>query len=303
MPLPNFFIVGAMKAGTTSLYYYLREHPDAYLSPVKEPKFFAYDASDPEHQKEALKNFPITTMEAYLKLFSRVSNEKAIGEASVTYLRSRVASAAIRTHVPDAKIIISLRNPIDRAISLYTQRVRNGRDERELNEAFQTNEPWILSSLYHEDVKRYLETFGRNQVKILLFEEFKANSLAVVKDMFNFLDIDETFTPDISIHHNPGRMPRSRALKTLERLYKTSPRLTRVVRATTPVRLRRRITDVASTPMETTTLLSDDMRHRMTAFYHEDIMNLQDLIEIDLHGWLDEGARANPTASYTAIGP
>jgi hypothetical protein len=291
LPLPNFFIIGAMKGGTTSLYFYLKEHPDVYMSPLKEPKFFAYDPHNPEHREKANKTFPITSMKAYLRLFNGVSNEKAVGEASVTYLRSRIAATAIHTHVPGAKLIVSLRNPVDRALSLYTMNARSGRETRELNEALhealRTNETWIRSGMYYEDLNHYLNVFGKSKVKILLFDDLKTNVVGVMKDVFSFIDVDDHFVPDVSIRHNPGMVTKSKAIRGLEKLYKRNPRMKLLVRSLTPYKLRRGITKFGRKDVELTTTISSDIRYRLVNFYHADILRVQDLIGRDLRSWLN----------------
>lgn len=290
MPLPNFFIIGASKAGTTSLYFYLKEHPEVYMSPFKEPKFFAYDPSNAEHRGDE-KTFPFTTMEAYRRLFSGVSNEKAIGEASVGYLHNETARTAIKAHIPDAKIIVSLRNPVDRAASVYLQNTRRRGELRAVHEAFQTSEGWVRSGLYYESVRDYMGDFGRSRVKVLLFDDLKANSLRVMKDVYDFLEVDEEFNPDVSVHHNPGRVTQSETIRKLDQLYIKSPRLSLMAHTLLPYRLRRRLAMLGRKNVEVGTLLPDDDRHRMADFYHEDILKLQDLVRIDLTGWLDENGR------------
>jgi hypothetical protein len=293
MPLPNFLIIGAMKAGTTSLYFYLKEHPDVYMSPLKQPNYFAYGPGNPKHLEKAHKSFPITSMEAYLRLFNGVSNEKAVGEASVAYLRSRTATAAIHAHIPGAKLIVSLRNPVDRAISLYTMRVSSGSETRELNaalhEAFRADEPWIRGGMYYEHIKRYLDVFGGSKVKILLFDELKTNPRSVMKDVFNFIDVDDHFIPDVSIRHNPGMVTKSKSIRGLKTLYKKNARMKFLVRSLIPYRLRRQIATVGhKAPKSSTSVLSEDIRRRMVNFYSEDVLKLQELIGRDLDGWLKE---------------
>src|SRR5258708_108403 len=146
--LPNFFIVGAPKAGTTSLYYYLGQHPDVYMSPVKEPNYFAEEIrlcnigaqwqDWAQRENDSLQQYLLGPMQEkrfggivsnwtdYLKLFQNVNGEKAIGEASVCYLWSRTAARNIASTTPNAKIIMVLRNPVDRAFSQYKQAVASG---------------------------------------------------------------------------------------------------------------------------------------------------------------------------------
>jgi len=140
--LPNFFIVGAAKSGTTSLYHHLCQHLDVFMSPVKEPHYFSRDVGVRSFKADDTKSifanlrgyidfilksrFYILNFEKYKRLFSNVKNEKAIGEASVSYLVSKVAAEEIYKFNPDAKIIIILRNPVKRAFSHWLMDLRIG---------------------------------------------------------------------------------------------------------------------------------------------------------------------------------
>jgi hypothetical protein len=102
--LPNFFIIGAAKSGTTSLYHYLRQHPEIFMSPVKEPRYFALAGHPLDFRgpgDERLRQLTTTTLDAYLQLFAGVRNEPAVGEASVLYLHHEDAAEAIAHHVPE----------------------------------------------------------------------------------------------------------------------------------------------------------------------------------------------------------
>ena len=118
MTLPNFIIIGAAKAGTTALYWYLAEHPDVFMSPVKETFYFAYGvdaAGKLLYGDPAVHRFPVKTLSAYEALFARANGALAIGEASPIYLECPQAAERIRAVIPDARLICSLRHPVDRA--------------------------------------------------------------------------------------------------------------------------------------------------------------------------------------------
>ncbi|WP_353686678.1 sulfotransferase [Thermodesulfovibrio sp. 3462-1] len=204
--IPNFFIVGAQKAGTTSLYEYLKEHPEIYMSPVKEPHYFAKDL-DYENMRRDMKRTTIfiRTLEEYLELFNGVKNEKAIGEASPSYLYSKVAAYEIKKFNPDAKVIMILRDPVERAYSHYLMNLRDGLTSEKdfikevLSDLKKPKKGWGIShlyielGLYYEQVKRYLDTFPKDNVKILLYEDFKLNTYEVIKDIFSFLGVENNF--------------------------------------------------------------------------------------------------------------
>src|SRR5215210_1748036 len=133
--LPNFLVIGAGKSGTTSLYHYLRQHPDVYMSPVKEPLFFAaeggrirFPGPDGRMISRAANPGAVTRMKDYRALFAGVSGKKAVGEASPQYLYTPEAPLRIKHYVPEAKLIAVLRNPVERAYSAFLHRTRLGRE-------------------------------------------------------------------------------------------------------------------------------------------------------------------------------
>ncbi|NEO53881.1 MAG: sulfotransferase [Okeania sp. SIO3B5] len=129
MSMPNFLMIGAPKAGTTSLYEYLKQHPQVYLSEIKEPHFFSFEGRTQGFNDPSRANFirkKVTKIEDYKKLFEEVKDEVAIGEASTSYIYIPEAVERIKKYVPDVKIIAILRNPADRAFSHYLQHRKNG---------------------------------------------------------------------------------------------------------------------------------------------------------------------------------
>src|SRR5262245_10433773 len=132
MRLPNFFLIGARKAGTTSLYHYLDQHPDIYLSPLKEPTYFAPEAVQPSTAEESelrawiagpmlekRQHGTVRDWADYVQLFRNARSEKAIGEGSVAYLGSTTAPGRIKAFNPDARVLVILRNPVDLLFSFY----------------------------------------------------------------------------------------------------------------------------------------------------------------------------------------
>ena len=237
--LPNFFIVGAAKSGTTSLYWYLSNHPDIYMSPIKEPNFFAKDLKINDfvgNYREPLlfdlkKYFSndklpfvhiayIRDLEVYLKLFKNVRNKSVLGEASTSYLFSKVAAREIHRFNPSSKILIILRNPVDRAFSHYLMNLQLGLTDNTdfLSEFFEdlqkTEKGWGIShlylelGLYYEQVKRYLDFFTNKNVKIVLYEDFKSQPEKVLKEIFCFLGVKRDIFIDFSKKFNVSTFPK-----------------------------------------------------------------------------------------------
>jgi hypothetical protein len=205
---PNFFIVGAANSGTTSLYGYLKQHPDVFMPALKEPHYFAQ--LTPSRDQRFLRTI-IRDEPAYLRLFHRAQHYRAIGEASPSYLWEPNAPYRIRRAIPHAKIIILLRDPVERAYSHYLMDVREGLQELPFREALQRDwtqgkKGWSVShlyielGLYAEQVRRYLEVFGPERVLILMFDELTKSALngkSMVADVLAFLDLDVAPLADI----------------------------------------------------------------------------------------------------------
>lgn len=214
--LPNFFIAGAARSGTTSMWRYLQQHPDIFMPDdifSKEPSFFC----------EYRNHFGIEDRNEYLKLFAGAGSRRMIGEASGPYLTSPESPGLIQREIPNARFVIMLRNPADRAYSLYKWMHQYGFEKlpsfqgalgaekvRFDNEHFKKNNGqyyynflYFLSGLYHDQVKRFFDTFGRSQVHVIIFEEFKQDALNMVRQTYAFLGVDPSFMPKIEIH-NPG---------------------------------------------------------------------------------------------------
>jgi Sulfotransferase domain len=216
---PNFLLVGAAKAGTTSLHDYLGQHPDIFMSRSKEPFFFTRDWG-PKNLKE------------YLELFADAIGKKAIGESSTGYLYSEESPKWIKSVLGNVRIIILLRNPAERAFSLYSWMVREGFEDaqsfaealkreilRQSDASFRRTCPqfypdylYFTTGLYTEQVRRYLDIFGTTNVRIHLFEDLVSDPLCVCRDIFTFLEVNGDFTPRINIQ-NRGRVPVSISLQ------------------------------------------------------------------------------------------
>lgn len=214
--MPNFLIVGAAKSGTTSLYHYLRQHPDIFMPEWKELSLFIGDPFGPLHK--------VKKPYYYSKVFSKAQNQTAVGEASTSYLFDEASPKIIKEKLGSIKIIISLRNPVAMSYSLYNHQVRReGETAENFEEALTKEEDrhkdpkfrkkcygwhanyyYYQRGLYYQQVKRYLDTFGKEKVLIIIFEELISKPLRVVKNTYRFLGVDDTFVPDIKIHNPAG---------------------------------------------------------------------------------------------------
>jgi hypothetical protein len=208
MALPSFLIIGAPRAGTTSLYHYLRQHPDVYMSPVKEARYFWYEGLPEGHSLTR-------NRQAYERLFDGVTSQRAIGEASPQYLSSATAPERIAADIPAARLIVSLRNPADRAYSSYLGALREGRERRSVEAALQPGTRYCANSLYHDALTRYLDRFDRSRIKVIVFDDFAANPHGVLREIHDFLQIDGELVPDVRKRHSRAGVPRLHAANVL----------------------------------------------------------------------------------------
>lgn len=300
MVMPNFLIIGAAKAGTTALYEYLRQHPQIYMSPVKETNFFALEGEKVDFRgpgdQEAINSFSITDLESYILQFQGVSNEIAIGEASPLYLYSSKAPERIKFYIPHAKLIAILRHPVERAYSSFLHLGRDGREPlidfaqalREEKARIENNweHIWHYQQMgfYYTQLKRYYDIFDRSQIKVYLYEDFKTRPFSILQDIFRFLGVDETFIPDMSIKANVSGIPKKKVMHDF--LTKPNPIKT-ILKPFFPARLRQRIVTDLKNRNLVKPELSPEIRKQLIQMYREEILKLQDLIQRDLSKWLE----------------
>jgi hypothetical protein len=302
--MPNFLILGAMKAGTTSLYHYLQQHPQVYMSPIKEPNFFALEgrkldfngAEGREWINDRIKREFVTNIAEYRALFEEASSETAIGEASTMYLYSPEAPGRIKHYIPKANLITILRNPVERAYSAFLYMCRDSREPlSDFSEALRAEETrmrnnweWIWhyknAGFYYVQLKRYFDVFDQDQIKVYLYEDLRTDTPHVLQSIFKLLKVDDTFTPDTSLRHNLSGVPKNRALFS----YIRGPNVVKSVRKPLlPKELRRRISaKLQSRILVEAPSLAPAIRRELIELYRDDILRLEGLIERDLSGWL-----------------
>lgn len=286
--LPNFIIIGAPKAGTTSLYHYLSEHPQVFMSDPKEVNFFSGEEIDAQglyYNYNKTKSF-----EEYKELFSDCSTEKAIGEGSVSYLFYPKTPEKIKEVLPDVKTIVLLRNPLERGYSHYLMDYRLGLVDLSYDEiVYKSTEhknldlyyqQYVSLGLYYEQIKRYLDTFGEEQVKIYLQEDLRNNSEKVISDLYDYLEIDQSYVPDTNKEHNSFSMPKSGLIHKLYSSYFLRTILSRFIPSNMKEFLFNTFFERTKKPK-----MNQETKAYLLNLYKPDIQNLEKLIDRNLSDW------------------
>lgn len=298
--LPNFYIAGGARGGSTSLFAYCKAHPQIFMSQIKEPNFFSYGYGKVPYAGPGKKRFYETSIKdltTYQALFGQAGNALAVGEASINYMLHPEACAGIRATSPDAKLIFTLRQPVERAWSSF-QRSRSGgaekepdfltawRDDNRRRAAGHWSDIHRYKSLYGQHLKIWFSTFPREQIKIILFDDLRADTKAVMREVFTFLGVNPDFEPDTSIIHNQtGEI----ANPVLRKLWFGTTRLRARLAPLLPLTWRGLFFPLIARsqnikrPKER---LHPDLKMMLTKELREDILSLQDLIGRDLSIWL-----------------
>jgi hypothetical protein len=299
---PNFFIVGAPRSGTTAMYEYLKQHPEIFMSQLKEPQFFGSDLI-----RTPKAPFYRHDIKRYLALFAPAGNAKVVGEGSTLYLKSREAASEIKEFSPSAKVIIMLRNPVDLLYSLHSFALNYGSeviedfegaldaetDRKKLLRVPDSCE--IVDGLFYrerakfkEPVERYFKVFGQGNVHVIVYDDLRNNTPKVYAETLQFLGVSTDFQPEFNVVHENRRI-RSRALRYIWR--RRSGGVHRVVFEYSPPWLSRRMVKtlkwVYSRPAPRTPI-NAELRRRLQGEFKGEIEQLSELLQRDLTHWVKE---------------
>jgi len=301
--LPDFLVVGAAKAGTTALHEYLGQHPEVFLPAHQEPSFFAFEGQQvafrgPGDSQAAVNRTAVASLQEYQALFAPARADTVRGEVSPIYLYWPGTAERIRGRLPNTKICVILRDPVDRAFSSYMHAVREGKEPSSDFMTAVEAEPrritenwgflWRYTDLGHypSQLRRYFEAFPREQVHVALYDDLRVDALGLCQRLFAFLGVDPSFRPDTGVRHNVSGQPRSRTLHTL---FRRDGLLGELARAVAPVlgrdRLRRTQVRLTTANLETQTL-PPDHRAELVARFRPEVEELAEMLGRDLSAWL-----------------
>jgi len=284
--LPNFLVIGAMKSGTTSLFHYLQAHPHAYLSPLKEVEFFVEETN----WKRGF--------DWYRAQFAGAPPDAtAIGEASTAYTKypeHRGVPERIATHLPDARLIYVVRDPIERIRSHYQHRVMAGAERRPAEVAVLEDERYLNCSRYAMQVDRYLEHVDRDRLLLVRSEDLRATRVETMRSIYAFLGLDPNVTPDAldrEFYRSEERATYPPVAwwvrRTVKRYVPAGKRVKELIDVVANrflvERVRpRREQPVAPAPAST---LSDDVRARLAEALAEDVARFRSYMPQGFDGW------------------
>lgn len=275
---PNFFIVGAPRAGTTSLYEYLKNCQNVFMSPIKETYFFS-----PNVNMNLILSKPVKKEKDYLKLFHEVKNEKAIGEATPSYLWDPDSAKLIHTKIPTARIIIILRNPIERAFSHYLWLVSLGKENLSFSESIKKSlsaKPdfsgrIIDGGMYSNQIQKYFDEFDKKQIKIIIFEEFSKDPKKFVEDILTFLETDSD-PPDTFEVFNTYVEPRGKFAKSM-----IQNKFLQKIGTSLPQNLASHATKILDKKATKPKMSESDIQ-TLKKIYYQDVQNLKNILNRNL---------------------
>jgi hypothetical protein len=292
---PDFFIVGAFKAGTTALYEYLRAHPQIFMSVPKEPMYFGQDLT-PRYTR--------MTEDEYLALFRDAREDQRAGEASPWYLYSTSAPAEIDAFAPQGQAIIMLRNPVDVMYAQHSQLVFNKREDLTDFRAALEAEPDRLAgkripkdavrpeALYYrrsvrfaEQVRHWQQVIGRDRIHIVIFDDLAADPRQVYRSTLEFLGVDPTFEVDLSVY-NPSKQARSGRMQRL--IFAPPPALRGLFGRLRRLPIAHRVRDAlvsANSSKAKRARMDPALRAELTREFAPQVAELGDVIGRDLSAW------------------
>ena len=277
--LPDFLIVGAAKSGTTSLYHYLKQHPQIFMPSLKEPNYFS--------QIPKNRDF-VTDWNEYVQLFKSAKINETIGEASTSYLFCyKRTIPAIKERLGNPKIIIILRNPIERAFSHYLFYIKLGIEKNSFDKVLTLNyivengpwkikiNPYLELGFYYEQVKAYKDNF--ENVRVHLYDDFKLKQLELIKDVYLFLELDANFSPSLEIRNVSG-IPKNK----LTGAILSNPWISKTLISKIPYSIKTRLRNVLLEKQS----IPDGSKETLKEIYKNDIEKVSALINEDLSFWV-----------------
>ncbi|WP_176223804.1 sulfotransferase family protein [Marivirga sericea] len=301
--IPDFLIIGAGKSGTTSLDNYLKQHPEIFISERKEPNFYGYELNQLSDfsVKSEINHYTdsVTNLEDYLNLFSSAGQQQLKGETSNTYMYHNTAAERIQHYNPEMKLIAILRQPAERLYSRFLHLARenelptdNFLDCLDKESIWWWRNDLVKEGFYGQYLKKYYELFDHSQIKVFLFEDLKNHPEKLFKEVFQFLNIDSGFEPNLSVEYNQSGFIKN---KKVDAIFGGKGIINRTMKFILPkkiisslkgnIQVQKKIQSLRSKNLHKPKLKTELKQQITNEIYLEDIKELQKLIDRDLSHW------------------
>lgn len=299
--IPGFIIAGAPRAGTTSLYHYLRQHPQVCMSRIKETDFFAFVAAKAESAYEITSPnpWPVTSWKQYQAMFDCPSSRWACGEASPRYLYTPGVPRQIKERLPDVKLIFILRNPIERAYSSFLKNVREGIETRPFRNAYmeemhrpgrviRSDKTYLRAGLYFQRLSEYFDYFDRAHVLACFYDQLKNEPARLLKAVHEFIGVNPDFKTDTSVKFNKSAPFLIKDSTTRRNIKSITGRMQGLLPQRLYfflLKLQQRINARFVSPYPE---LNGDDRLILRDYFSNDVEKLQKMLGRDLSAWVSE---------------
>lgn len=304
--LPGFLLVGAAKSATSSLHAYLDQHPDIKMPSIKESWFFSFYKNPPDYKSPGKLSNLISELDEYLKLFNGAKEHQILGDACPSYLYTyedtirNIKQIYSETEQQNLKIIISLREPVSRALSQFYTFKRKVEEPLNFEQAIQKStlterkqENWNIFydypgfGLYSKQVEAFQQAFGSENVMIILFDDIHKDMAEVCRNIYEFVGVDANFIINDQIKHNS--ITGEPKMKWLVSGLFSRNKYKRMISALIPKFLRNIILYIILKPLLKRKALDEKNIKNLSAFFEQDIIKLEKLIGRDLGGWRNSG--------------
>lgn len=300
--LPDFLIVGAAKSASSSLHFYLEQHPKIVMPSLKESWFFSFYKNPHKYDSPVTLNNMVTELDDYLKLFDGAAEDQKLGDACPSYLYTykdtinNIQKLYNDRDLNELKIIISLREPVSRAFSQYYTHRRKVKEPLEFEQAMMEStvkqrlqDNWSIFydypgfGMYSEQVKAFQDAFGKKNVLVVLYDDISNDIDSVCRSIFDFIGVDPEVNIKTDVKYNS--ITGEPSLKWLVAGLLSQNKVKRTVASIFPKKLRMLILYIIIKPILKRKSLDTEVYKKQSAYFEQDILALEKLIERDLSGW------------------
>ena len=291
MTLPRFVVCGVPRCGTTSLYRYLEQHPQVDVGRLKESNFLSWPGAEVARRDMPWVKFPVTSFDGYQALFGAVAGRVGV-DVSPSCFHSPASIERIRRFVPDAGLLLVLRDPVTRAYSAYLNRLRKGYETRHPEEVLVPGDRAVDNGFYAARLEAFLDAFGAGRLRVWLFDDLSRRPGPTMVEILEHLGVDPSVPLDLATAHNQSTVHRS---SRLQRLVPRPDHRWRMARKV-PRPLWRAASRAWALTQTAPPPLPAAVERRLRELYADDVRRVGELMGRDLQAWLPPTSPAAPPA-------